>query len=332
VVCRWLGLPAGVLIGTAAGVAAGQFALGFPSLPSLPGGNSLLLIMVGLFVGSRITRTSLSYGARSLLPASLLAAILLFVGVLSALFVSWAFAVDLRTALFAAAPGGITEMSTVGASLGADGAVVASIHLVRILLTILAVAVISRILKDRQPLDSSPAPETTGAADVRDAAGRTRTFVPGLVGGVLGGLVGLASPIPAGALVGALCGSAAVALWRDLSVSLPGLRVVVQALGGAAIGLRVGEDFLSGLVDWAAAGAIIIGVQMCLWPFVYLMLSKLFHYRAPTALLASAPGGMSEIVSSAPDAGADLTVVAFGHLVRLTAVIVVIPYVFLVLL
>jgi uncharacterized membrane protein AbrB (regulator of aidB expression) len=71
---------------------------------------------------------------------------------------------------------------------------------------------------------------------------------------------------------------------------------------------------------------------MCLWPFVYLMLRKLFQYRAPTALLASAPGGMSEIVSSAPDAGADLTVVAFGHLVRLTAVIVVIPYVFLVLL
>lgn len=331
-VCRWVGLPAGVLVGTAAGIAAGQFALGFPSLPTIPGGNSLLLVMVGLFVGSRITRTSLSYGARSLLPASLLAAILLFVGVLSALFVSWALAVDLRTALFAAAPGGITEMSTVGASLGADGAVVASIHLVRILLTILAVAVISRILKDRQPLDSSPAPETTSAADVRDAGGRTRTFVPGLVGGVLGGLVGLASPVPAGALVGALCGSAAVGLWRDLSVSLPGLRVVVQALGGAAIGLQVGEDFLSGLLDWAAAGAIIIGVQMCLWPFVYLMLSKLFHYRAPTALLASAPGGMSEIVSSAPDAGADLTVVAFGHLVRLTAVIVVIPYVFLVLL
>jgi membrane AbrB-like protein len=325
-----LGLPAGVLVGTAVGVAAGQFALGFPSLPSFPGGNSLLLIMVGLFVGSRITRTSLSYGARSLLPASLLAAILLFVGVLSALFVSRTVGVDLRTALFAAAPGGITEMSTVGASLGADGAVVASIHLVRILLTILAVAGISRLLKDGQPLDSGRAPEAAGAA--RDAAGRTRTFVPGLAGGVLGGLVGLASPVPAGALVGALCGSATVALWRDLSIPLPGLRVAVQALGGAAIGLRVGEDFLSGLVDWAAAGAIIIGVQMCLWPLVYLMLSKLFDYEAPTALLASAPGGMSEIVSSAPDARADPTVVAFGHLVRLTAVIVVIPYIFLVLL
>lgn len=331
VVCCWLGLPAGVLVGTAAGVAAGQFALGFPSLPSFPGGNFLLLVMVGLLVGSRITRDSLSHGARSLLPASLLAAILLSAGVLSALFVSWAFAVDPRTALFSAAPGGITEMSTVGASLGADGAAVASVHLVRILLTILAVAVISRILNDVQPPASGRAPEAAGAADVRDAAGRARTFVPGLAGGVFAGALGAISPVPAGALVGALCGSAVVALWRDLSVPLPGLKVVVQALGGAAIGLRVGEDFLSGLADWAAAGAIIVGVQICLWPLVYLMLRRLFGYEAPTALLSSAPGGMSEILSSAPDAGADPTVVAFGHLVRVTAVIVVIPYVFLLL-
>ncbi len=148
----------------------------------------------------------------------------------------------------------------------------------------------------------------------------------------MGGAAGLASSIPTGALVGALCGSAAVALWRDLSVPLPGLRILVQALGGVAIGLQIQENFLSALADWAAAGAIVIGVQMLLWPLLYLMLLRLFAYEGTTALLASAPGGMSEIVSSAPDAGADPTVVAFGHLVRLTAVIIVIPYVVLALL
>ena len=321
-----------MLVGTAAGVGAGQFALDFPTLPQFSGGSAVLLVLVGMLVGSRITRTSLAHGARSLVPAALLAGVMLLVGVLSALLASQTVGVDSRTALFAAAPGGITEMSTVGASLGADGAIVAAIHLVRILLTILAVALISALLKRESPADTPHRSEDTGPGDVRESAGSPGTFLPGLVAGVVGGALGAVSPIPAGALVGALCGSAAVALWRDLSAPLPGLRVVVQVLGGAAIGFRIGEDFLSGLGGWVVAGAIIVGAQMVLWVFAYLALRRFFGYEATTALLASAPGGMSEIVASAPDAGADLTVVAFGHLVRLTAVIIVIPYVFLVFL
>lgn len=316
-----------MLIGTAVGFAAGQALLGFPPLPSVPGGNSLLLAMIGVFVGARITRSALSAGARSLLPAALLAGILLLAGTLVALFVSRLGLVDLRTALFAAAPGGITEMSTVGASLGADGAAIASIHLVRVLLTILAVsAVFSLVIGDRP---SGVGNEPQSSAEDRGSSGSARSALPGLTGGIVGGVLGSFSPLPAGALIGALVGSAAVALWRNLSASLPGLRVVVQALGGVAIGSRVGPGFLSGLAGLAAAGAVIIGAQMLLWALTYLMLRRLFDYSPATALFASAPGGMSEVVASAADTGADLTVVAFGHLVRLTAVIVVIPYIVL---
>lgn len=329
--CRKLGLPAGVLVGTAVGVAVGQAVLGFPLLPPFPGGNSLLQLSVGVLVGSRFTRTSLSAGMRSLLPALLLAAILLLAGVLLALFVSRTMSVDLLTALFAAAPGGMTEMSTVGAIFGGDGAVIASVHLVRILLAILAVAVISSLLKTRRPSGRGRGREDAGGPGPR-ASARARALFPVLAGGVLGGAGGIASSVPTGALVGALCGSAAVALWRDISVPSSGLRILVQALGGAAIGLRVEADFFSGLADWAAAGAVIVGAQMLLWTLTYLALRKLFGYDTATALFASAPGGMSDIVSSAPEAGADLTVVAFGHLVRITTVIVVLPYVVLALL
>jgi membrane AbrB-like protein len=328
--CRRLRLPAGVLVGTAAGVAAGQAALGFPPLPSVPGGNSLLQLLVGVLVGSRFTRASISAGARSLLPASLLAAVLLLTGMLLALFVSRTMSVDLLTALFAAAPGGMTEMSTVGAIFGGDGATIAAVHFARILIAILSVAVISSILKSRGI--SGRGRGNGGITDPGSrGAGKMRALIPTLAGGALGGIVGLASSIPTGALVGALVGSAAVVLWRDLPVPISGLRVAVQALGGAAIGLRVEANFVSGLSSWLAAGAAVVGTQMLLWTLAYFVLRRVFAYGAATALLASAPGGMSDIVSSAPEAGADLTLVAFGHLVRLTTVIVALPYIVLAL-
>jgi membrane AbrB-like protein len=270
-ICRRLGLPAGVLVGTAAGVAVGHAALGFPPLPSLPGGNSLLQLVVGVLVGSRFTRNSISAGVRSLLPASLLAAVLLLSGVLLALFVAQTMPVDLLTALFAAAPGGMTEMSTVGAIFGGDGATIAAVHFARILIAILSVAVISSVLKDRGIAGRSHENGVTTNPGSRRAEG-VRALIPTPAGGALGGVVGLASSIPTGALVGALIGSAAVVVWRTLPVPGTPLRLVVQALGGAAIGLRVGPDFVSGLSNWVAAGAVLVGAQILLWSLAYLVL------------------------------------------------------------
>lgn len=68
-----LRVPAGVFVGTMAGVGGGLAVLNFPPITSPPIVNQMLQVAIGLFVGLRITRGSLVSGVRSLLPAALLA-------------------------------------------------------------------------------------------------------------------------------------------------------------------------------------------------------------------------------------------------------------------
>lgn len=143
--------------------------------------------------------------------------------------------------------------------------------------------------------------------------------------GVAGGLVGIVSGVPAGGIVGALVCSAGFRLLTGRPVPVKGFQLGVQVLAGGVIGLGVSGEFLGQLVRLAGAGALILFIQMLLWLVTGWLLVKLFDYDLPTAALASSPGGMSEVVSTAGQAGADEMVVTFVHLVRLSTVVVVVP-------
>jgi uncharacterized protein len=64
---------------------------------------------------------------------------------------------------------------------------------------------------------------------------------------------------------------------------------------------------------------------MLLWLATGWLLFRHFHYDLPTATLASSPGGMSEVVSTVNQGGADVVIVTFVHLVRLSSIVVVVP-------
>jgi uncharacterized membrane protein AbrB (regulator of aidB expression) len=76
--------------------------------------------MLGILVGFRMTREELRSGVHTLIPASLVTAILVFSVVGSALVVVHLTSIDIVTALFAAAPGGLTKMSVVSVGFSAD--------------------------------------------------------------------------------------------------------------------------------------------------------------------------------------------------------------------
>ncbi len=169
-----LPIPAGVLVGTlvAVGIGGGGVALlGLPQLSFPPGTYSLLQILLGMLVGFRMTREELREGAHALLPASLLAAFIISASVGAALVAVPLISLDPVTALFAAAPGGLTEMTAVGASFGADGAAVAGVQLVRVLLAVAVVDVILQRLghKDDEP-DSGDESESDGGDREQDKA------------------------------------------------------------------------------------------------------------------------------------------------------------------
>jgi len=130
--------PAGAFTGAMVGVGTALGFLGFPKVSVPPLAGQSLQVMVGVIVGLRITSESLRSGARSLLPAVVVAAIFPASDLAAAMAAVSLTGMSPTTALFAAAPGGLTEMTSVGASLGADGPAIAAIHLSRLLLVLLA--------------------------------------------------------------------------------------------------------------------------------------------------------------------------------------------------
>jgi uncharacterized protein len=332
-----LPIPAGVLVGTlvAVGIGGGGVALlGLPQLSFPPGTYSLLQILLGMLVGFRMTREELREGAHALLPASLLAAFIISVSVGAALVAVPLTSLDPVTALFAAAPGGLTEMTAVGASFGADGAAVASVQLVRVLLAVAVVDVILQRLghKDDEP-DSGGESESEGGDREQDDSPDwwaeykkdLKNLAVAAPWGIVGGLIGIATSLPAGGIIGALVCSAAFRLLVDRPVPVEKFQLGVQAISGVVIGLGVSGNFLGQILQVAGAGALIISTQMVLWFVMSWLLVKFFKYDLPTATLAPSPGAISAVISTADEAGADPVVVTFIHLVRLNAVIIVVP-------
>lgn len=311
----------GTLVGVGGAVGGGGVLLGLPQPPVPSFVNGALQIMLGMLVGFKMSRDSLGSGARALVPAALLAAIVVPTAVVVALIIAPLTSINVVTALFAAAPGGMTEMSTVSASFGADGAAVAAIQLVRVLL---AVAIANAVLARLRPKDKPDHQEERDAEETGYAEDLKRLGLA-IPWGVLGGLLGVLSSAPAGGILGALVGSAAFRLLTGRPVPEAKFRLGVQALAGGVIGLGVSGEFFGQIVRLAGAGALIISAQMLLWLATCWLLVKLFRYDLATAALASAPGGMSEIVSTAGGAGADEVVVTFVHLVRLSTIVIVVP-------
>jgi uncharacterized protein len=317
-----LGLPAGAFTGAMVGVGLLLAALGFPAVeaPALLGQS--LQVMVGVLVGFRISRGSLSSGAGILLPATVLA--VLFLASAVAASVAAVAVTGLRpvTALFAAAPGGLTEMATIGASVGADGPAVAAVHLSRLLLVIFVANVF--LARARRTDDGVPRRAEPGAPG--ECGGGYRRLALVIGAGVAGGVLGLVlTPLPAGGVVGSLLGSGMARLRVEGSVPERGFNLLVQASAGGIIGLGLSAEFFRTLLQLAGAAAIVNTIQMLAWAVAGLLLVKVFRLDPTTATFAAAPGGMGTLLSVTGETDADLVAVAFVHLLRLGATIVVIP-------
>jgi uncharacterized protein len=298
---------------------------GFPSVRTPPLLGQSLQVMVGVLVGFRISRESLASGARTLLPAAVLAGLFLATAVAAAAMAVGLAGVRPVTALFAAAPGGLTEMATIGATVGADGPAVAAVHLSRLLLVIF----VANLFLARSRVDENGRQEPAGPQEPNRSSGEGRAAgrLALVVGaGVAGGVLGLAlTPLPAGGVVGALLGSGVARLCVTGGVPEKGFNLLVQALGGGIIGLGLSAEFFETLLQLAGTAAIVNATQMLAWAAAAFLLVKVFRLDRTTATFAAAPGGMGTLLSVTGETDADLVAVAFTHLFRLGATIVIVP-------
>lgn len=138
-----LRVPGGSLLGAMLAVGAMQLTRSVP-LEIAPWWSTLGQLLVGAVIGSTIDRPMLAGFRRILVPGTVAVASMVLGGVL----IGTAFAVlgftDPLTSLFGLAPGGFAEMTAAAVALGANGPLVATIHLVRVVAVIVLLPIVLR--------------------------------------------------------------------------------------------------------------------------------------------------------------------------------------------
>lgn len=150
-----------------------------------------------------------------------------------------------------------------------------------------------------------------------------------LTGAVVGAALLWAVHVPAGILVGAVIGSAcANLLWpRAEPITFPPLmRQVAFVLLGTIAGVRLEMDALVGLARIAIPVLLAVGMLLVVNLLLAVVLVRRSGLDPQTAVLAAAPGGLSEIAGVAVDVRAQVDVVVAVHTIRvLLVVLVVLP-------
>ncbi len=323
---RLLGVPAAGMMG--AMLSAGFCAVkGWTPFCAPGGANLVLQIILGLFIGVRVTREARALFAKSA-PVALFAGLWwLSLPLGLGWLVTKGFGLDLSTSLLGTVPGGIAEMSLLALTLNADAALVALMQFFRLAAVLVGMPFLSAWINRRMGTpeenrreNPARAREENGGPDSRGSMGKALALA------VLGGLAGFWIRLPAGGFVGAMALTGLASVSGIQLQPLPvAFRTAAQIGLGALIGLNVTPDVV-GILRVMILPTLAVTVVMVFWGILLAFaVRKRTGWDLMTCLIATCPGGVTQLASIAEELGADPLRVSFLHLVRLFTIFLVLP-------
>ncbi len=331
-----LKFPVGTLTGAIVAVGLVQVLTGYCYFPAQV--KTISSSLIGTYLGARVKKEDIRVisGIPHLIFG--LSAVLIAFGFLAGIFLSHVMGIDLQTALFATAPGGITEMSIAAMDAGCNPAIVSTIQLLRLIPILLfmpgilkyllrhrkhpAAEAVIREISDRE---AEPVPDNKGSGTLGSAE-KWKRFGITLLIGMTAGVIGKLLNVPSGSITFAMLATATYnVLTGKAFVFLP-VRWGAQCCNGALIGIRLSMDGL--MLIWDSIGILML-LTLC-W-MLLAILTGYFIYRVSdlsleTAMFATTPGGMSDMGLISAEMGGNTTQVSIFHMVRVFSVIAVVPF------
>ncbi|MET3287642.1 UNVERIFIED_CONTAM: membrane AbrB-like protein [Brevibacillus sp. OAP136] len=280
------------------------------------------LIVVGVTLGMRITPEIWQTMANHLGLMLIGTIITILFGVLNAWIVYRFEKVDVVTAIFSNIPGGLTEMVTIGQTMGGNLQIISMFHSIRVVIIVCFTPYFVRLLT----ASSSGVPTGIQGGAV---VGILTTL--GLLSiGAIGALLVSKARIPAPFLLGSLLFAAAACLAFSIGDGGATLAKPVVNFAQAAIGLSIGLEFRrDDLVKHRRF--FFLGMAHSLLLFVLsLTLAFVLPYVSDIELIASvlgtAPGGIAEMSLTALMTGADPLLVTAFQLFRVLFIVTVFSF------
>jgi membrane AbrB-like protein len=298
--------------------AASVFGITFTLPPLL---RPMLSVILGIILGLRFNLKNKGIVKEILLVSLWLSGLT----VLAALALS-ALEVDPVTALFAATPGGFTEMTLVSMSFRTDPFAVALLQMSRMMLTVILIPFLSRLVKKKLVRAGTGETDTANAEKNRSRPLVKIDWVVVAVLSVLSAwLLGMIH-VPASNMIGPMLTVGAYTYVRSLKVRINGIfQNLVQVGVGGMVGLTVTRESILSLPSYilpiVCLNIIIVGGCFIL---AY-VLCKISRWDMTTCLIATAPGGLSPMILLAIEMGADADRVVVFQVLRIVLVLLLTP-------
>ena len=315
---RYLCVPSANVIGPMIGV--GLVSVLGIHITSLQGTLQFgLQVMVGTALGLRIDRGFARQLLRLAGPAVMVSIWALATGLAGALLLmAWA-NMDRATALFAATPGGISEMTLAAVDFGAHTPTVAILQLCRLS----GILLIVPPLVQRRQTDVAAASIPVLDKRIHNLRQTIEFFLVALTAGYLV----QALRLPAGSLVGAMLATAGLSLHRGAKHGdgclHPRLVMLAQIGVGAMVGLNFTPATAAGMAQLLWPALVITAVMVSSGLALGKLLSLWTRWDTVTCYLASAPAGLTQMGILAEALHANIGIVSTLHVIRLVTVVTV---------
>lgn len=322
--CRF---PAGAMIGAMLGVAVFNILTSRAFLPA--DSRSIVQTMSGALLGHAIGKKDVLKLKAMWKPALFLIVALITLNISLGLALHKLCDLNLATAMFSSAPGGVSDMALIADELGADSATVSLLQLSRLIGIFLVYPPTFRYIAKKTLAKVPPehAHHAGGKPHCQWFASpvQIRNFLWTAFWSIAGGMFCIWIKIPAGGMVGSMLASAAFNVTTARGYVPGGLRFWIQASAGAIIGTRMtAESFHSMSLLVVPVLVLVLTLFLFTAALGYLM-HRMTKMDLPTSLMSISPGGIQEMSLMADDLGCNTTNVLVLQTVRLLAVICIFP-------
>ena len=297
-------------------------------------------IVIGTYVGQKVTRTSVRFLRDLPVPALTISAGMLAISITGGTLLYFMSDLSPVTAFLGSTAGGISEMALLSMSLGADVASVTLLQVFRLLAAILATPVFCRRWtawhEGRTQGSLSPVcPLPTEFGDIGDddlppSPGRNRPSLRGYAvlaaAALAGGFTGYRIHLPVGILTGAMFAVSAMNLAGKEQPPMPGvLRTAAQIGIGIIIAANITAETLRQFTTMAGPVILITFAMLAASLSLGFLLHRMTGWKYPTCLLSTSLGGLSQMSIISEEMGADPLKVSILQTVRLVTILMVFP-------